>query len=435
MPIVTVPGANHSTISLLYDRGANADLARLVSAEISAGLAGGTIFAADNKSGTPPSLSSPVIGELVVSKSGTTLLSPRYDFVVDSAKTAVVFGNGAANEQVLAGNGDLTFFATGGSGSVITGGGDNMVVIPSSDPGNWLIALGNGDDSVRALGGGNDTISLGSGRGVVQLGSGNTFLTTSGPDTIQAGGGSETIDASGHGAKELIFGGSSSLFFVAGGAATVYGGTGSDTVFGGSGKELLEGGSAGGNFLQAGDGQATLFGGGDGDQLFAAGHEAQALHAAGGNETLSGAFASGRDSFYGGSGHDLIFGGSGQNSFTAGTGSATVTASPGAMNLFEFMKTLGGGTELVMGLTDVSQVHIDLDGYNSNEVKFALAHQVVTGDGVTVTLSDHTTVTFENIGSLSSKNFSGFSMGGADDAHGHTRMSDDHGKSDGHGRG
>ncbi len=139
------------------------------------------------------------------------------------------------------------------------------------------------------------------------------------------------------------------------------------------------------------------------------------MHAASGNETLSGVFASGNDTFYGGSGVDQIFGGSGKNTFVAGTGSATVTASPGAMDLFEFMKTLGGGTELVTGLTNASQVHIELLGYGPNEVKNALAHQTTKDGSVTITLSDHTAVTFQNISSLTAANFV---TGGGSDGHG-----------------
>jgi Ca2+-binding RTX toxin-like protein len=403
MTIVTVPGANHSTVSLSYDVDANALLARFIAGVIKTGLAGGTIEAFDNKSGFPPPLPPGTTGEFVQSISGGTILPPGYDFVVDSAKNAQIFGNGDANEAVLVGKGNLEFFAIGGSGSIIGGGGKDMVAITPNDNGNWLIALGNGNDSIRAFGGGNDTISTGTGHSILQLGSGSDFITTTGSDTVLAGSGSETIDAIG--ANDVVYGNASKLVFLALGAATVFGGTGSDTVFGGSGKELFEGGSAGNNFLQAGSGPATLFGGGNGDQLYAGGDKAQQLHAAGGNETLSGAFASGSDTFYGGSGSDQIMGSNGNSTFVAGTGSATVTASPGSMNLFEFMKTLGGGSELVTGLTDASQVHIDLNGYGKNEVKYALAHQTTTDGSVTVTLSDNTSVTFQNVASLSSSNF------------------------------
>jgi len=403
MPIVTVPGANHSTVSLSYDLDANALLARYIAGVIKTGLAGGTIEAFDSKSGFPPPLPPGKTGEFVQSETGATLMPKGYDFVVDAAKTALIFGNGDANEAVLVGNGNLQFFAVGGSGSVIGGGGKDMITVVPTDSGNWLIALGNGDDSIRALGGGSDTISTGSGHGILQLGSGSDFITTTGSDTVLAGTGSETINAIG--AHDVVYGNASSLFFVAGGAATIFGGTGSDTVIGTTGKALFEGGSAGNNVLQAGSGPATLFGGGNGDQLYAGGDKAQQLHAAGGNETLFGGFASGNDTFYGGSGSDQITGGSGNNTFVAGTGTATITASPGSMNLFDLMKTMGGGSETVTGLTDPSQVHIDLSGYGKNEIKYALAQQSTTDGSVTVTLSDNTTVTFQNIASLSGSNF------------------------------
>ncbi len=163
----------------------------------------------------------------------------------------------------------------------------------------------------------------------------------------------------------------------------------------------------------------------------------QQLHAAGGNETLFGGLASGNDTFYGGSGSDQITGGSGNNTFVAGTGMATVTASPGSMNVFEFMKTMGGGSETVTGLTDPSQVHIDLSGYGKNEVKYALAHQTTADGSVTVTLSDNTTVTFQNIASLSSGNFigAGSSGGGSSQGfggHDHGRRGDNDHKWDDH---
>jgi Ca2+-binding RTX toxin-like protein len=405
MPTVTVPGANNSTVTLTFDRDANALLALHVAAAISAGLANNTILAADNKSGPPPGLPPGVTGEFVQSESGVTLLPKGYDYVVDAAKSAEIFGNGDANEQVLAGAGNLTFYATGGSGSIITGGGDNQIDILPSDPGPWLIATGDGADTIRAMGGGADTIEAGRGRSLIQLGAGSTWFTTMGSDTVMAGSGSETIVASGKHSHELIYGNTSSLFFVASGSATVVGGSGSDTVFGGHGKDLFEGGTSGDNFLQAGSGWATLFGGGNGDQLYAAGDKGQALHAASGNETLSGVFASGSDTFYGGSGSDQIFGGQGTNTFVAGTGTATVTASPFSMNLFEFMKTIGGGSELVMGLTDASQVQILLSGFGANEVNYALAHQTTNNGSVTVTLSDQSTVTFQNIARLTNANF------------------------------
>jgi len=404
MAIVTVPGANQTTVSLTYDSAANAVLAQQVAGAIQSGLAGGTIQAADSKSGPPPSLPPGVTGEFVQSTSGVTLLPPGYTFLVDSAPTAVVFGSGAPGESILVGSGNLSFFATGGSGSVVGGGGNNIINIPSSDPGAWDIALGNGNNVIRALGSGNDTITAGTGHNTIQLGSGSDFITTAGSDTILASGGSETVTATG---SDIVFGNASQLFFVGsgGGGSTVYGGTGSDTVFGGSGPDLMFGGSAGNNLLQAGAGAATLFGGGSGDQLFAAGSGPQALHAAAGNETLFGGFASGNDTFYGGAGSDQITTGFGNNTVVAGAGAATVAA-VGTNNVFDFIHGQAGGSELVQFLTDASQVHIALTGYGANEAANAVAGQTVGSGGVTITLSDNTTVTFQNVGSLTAGNFS-----------------------------
>ena len=54
MPIVTVPGANHTTVSLSYDLDANALLARYIAGVIKTGLTGGTVQAFDNKAGFAP---------------------------------------------------------------------------------------------------------------------------------------------------------------------------------------------------------------------------------------------------------------------------------------------------------------------------------------------------------------------------------------------
>jgi Ca2+-binding RTX toxin-like protein len=206
----------------------------------------------------------------------------------------------------------------------------------------------------------------------------------------------------------VIYGDSSMLFLMADGGATVFGGSGSDTLFGGTGKDLFYGGSAGTNYLQAGSGHATLFGGGNNDQLYAAGDKSQELHAGSGNETLFGGFASGKDTFYAGSGSDQITGSFGQSTFVLGTGSATITAFPSSSfkDVFDAIKGQAGGTDLVQGLTNASQLDIQLTGYQSNEASKALAGQTTNGSSVTITLTDGTKITFDNITHLTSSNFS-----------------------------
>jgi Ca2+-binding RTX toxin-like protein len=420
MPDITVAGAHNTAVSLTYSAGESAVLAAQIAAMITAGVKNMTILPADSKDGPPPPLAPGQVGEFVASTNSVTFLSRGYDNVVvpDTASSVVIFGSGDANQKVLAGSSNLNFNAAGGSGTVAAGDGNDQIVVPGNDPGNWLIVTGQGDesppanDTIRALGSGDDSISAGSGNNYIQLGSGSTQITTNGNDTVLASSGSETIGALQTGsspATDLVYGNSSMLFLLADGGATVFGGTGSDTVFGGTGPDLLDGGTAGNNFLQAGSGPATLFAGGNGDQLYAGGSAPQQLYASFGSETLTGAFASGQDTFYGGSGNDQITGSTGQSTFVLGTGNATISAIPSSsfQSVFDVMNSQASGrTDLVTGLTNASQLQIQLTGYGPNEAANALAGQTTNGNSVSITLSDNTIITFENITHLTSSNFS-----------------------------
>lgn len=400
---VTVQGANHQTITLTYDSTVNANLAQQVALAIDAGITGGTVHPADSADGPPPPVTSGV-GDFIQSTSGLTVVPHNYEYVnvPDTAAAAILYGNGDPDEVLLAGSGNLIFYAAGtatGAGTIIGGGGNDKITIPSSDNGAWAINLGNGNNLINAFGGGADTISTGTGHNQILLGNGGNTLFTSGFDTITAGSGSNTVFASG--SNDLVYGNTSKLLFIGDGAAgtTVLGGSGSDTVDGGAGPDYFVGGTGGQNQLIAGTGAATLFGGGDGDFLQANGSGPQALYAASGNETLSGAGASGNDTFSGGSGNTYIIGGGGNDTIVDGSGAATVDANPGANNLFEFVNQGTGGTMLVRDLSDVSQIKIHLVGVT-------LDTQNNTGGSLNVTLSDGTSVTFQNIkGALGSGNF------------------------------
>ena len=374
MPAVTVAGAHSQTVTLTFDTKANAILAQQLANAITAGVQGGTIIPAVDTNGPPPPLHPGRTGEFVQTLNGLTIMPSGYKAFVDTAQESVVFGSGGNGESVLSSTGDLKFFATGGSGTVVTGGGDNLIVVPSTDRGAWSINTGNGNDVIMAVGGGNDTIDAGGGRNAITLGSGNDILQSTGDDTVNAGAGHETIGVIGtH--NDLIRGNSSELFFVAGsGSATVFGGTGSDTFFGGKGTAEVHGGTGGDNLLIAGAGNATLFGGGNGDQLF---------------------------------------GGLGNDTFVASTGTATITAGSGT-NLFVFTDGQAGGTASIQGFTSGSG-RIDLQGYGKNEVANALKSQTVAGGTDTITLSDHTTISFASVNSLTASDFitSGSAAGNA----------------------
>ncbi len=385
MPTVTVAGANGQTVTLSFDTDANAILASKLAAAISAGVQAGTIVPASDTEGPPPPLNPGQTGEWVQTNTGFTALSPGYKAVVDNAPNAVIFGSGDADESVLSGAGNLTFVAAAGSGTVVAGGGNNSIILLPTDKGNWSINTGNGDDNILAMGS-NDTINAGGGHNAIMLSNGSDVVTSTGDDTVLAGSGLETITAL-PGSSDVVYGDSSQLFFVGtlGGPATIYGGSGSDTFFGGTGPNLVYGGTSGNNFLFAGTGAATLFGGGNGDELFAQGSAGQALHAGAGNETLFGGFASGADTFYGSAGRTEMVGGSGNDTFVFTNGQA-------------------GGNDLIQGFTSGPD-KIDLQGYGSKEVSKALDSQVQHDGSVTITLSDHTRITFAGISSLSASDF------------------------------
>jgi hypothetical protein len=164
----------------------NLQLARTLGLAISTGVANGTLVTSFSQDGTPPPLPPGGHGVFFQETRMLTFLPPGDNAVVDTASGASIFGSGGAGESVLAGNGGLSFFATGGSGTVVAGGGNNEVLIPPLDKGSWLVATGAGNDSILALGPGNDTIRPGEGHNLLALGGGTDSLTLTGQDTVSA---------------------------------------------------------------------------------------------------------------------------------------------------------------------------------------------------------------------------------------------------------
>jgi Ca2+-binding RTX toxin-like protein len=402
---VTISGGQGRATALSFDTAADAALAVQIAAQIASSLAHRAEVAENSAFGRPPPPDG-LRGLWTQSTPGVTVLPKGYDDVISSARNAVIVGSGDPDENVLAGSGNLTFVATGGSGTIVTGTGIDIVRIPKSDTGNWNIYTGNGNDTIVDQGTGHDTIIAGSGDNHISLGGGVYQVFSVGNDVITDGSGAVTVNASGSTSKssERVFGGSGSLDFIGGtGNATIIGGSGSETVKGGAGTLYATGGRAGDNLLMAGAGSATLFGSGNGDTLIAGGAARQQLHAGSGNETLIGGSATGSDTFYGGSGQDLITGGHGADTYVAGTGHATVNA-VGSSNVFEFIHGHSGGTLVVEDLTSASQVHIVLAGYGSHQAAQAIASQIAGANSVTLTLSDNTKITFENITHITAGN-------------------------------
>lgn len=194
-------------------------------------------------------------------------------------------------------------------------------------------------------------------------GSSDHLIKASGSDTLTSSHGNDTIDATG--AKStFVDGKGEGVHF------TFLGGAGPATVLGGTGSHA---------------GPATVLGG-PGSQLFAEGPKAQILVAGAGNETLSAAQSTGHVTLVGGSGKDVLVGGKGPD-------------------VFEFIKgQSSGGRDLILNFDSNDKVL--LSGYGPDEVSIALAHQSTHHGSVSITLSDDTKITFKDVASLKSSNFS-----------------------------
>jgi Ca2+-binding RTX toxin-like protein len=413
----TVPGGGGTTVTLTFEN-SNVPLAQSIALSITKGVNDGTLIPVVF-SGAP--LAPPPSGkelEVIIKADGPVFLPSGTGAVVDVAKDSIVFGSGAPNELVLSNAKNFTFFTEGGSGTIVTGFDTNRIV-ENGNVGSWNIATGGGDDTV-IINGGTNTVSAGEGRNSILLQGGANVVSTTGHDVIQAVSGADTIVSSGN--DPVITGGTADIFYVGGQAATtLVGGQGTDTVFAAAGG-LFEGGSKGGNFIFGGDGPTKIIGGGDGDQLFASGDFHTEIDASSGNETLNGAFARADNTFRAGPGSDMITGGSGNDKLFAGTGAATMTGGSGNDKLFAgtgaATMTGGGGADtfsFVKGdaahvtILDFSQADGDtvmLQGFKNNDVNNAIKHQASDAAGTTITLSDHTTITFADISSVNKSFFS-----------------------------
>lgn len=363
MPSVTVNGSNHQSLGLTFSSTANASLAAQIAQQINAKAS--TASTVVDPTRTPPAVAAGKTGEIFVTKDTNTpiLQNSGYKFVAVNAgaeggSAFIVDRNTASGQAILVDEKTyLNFTASAGSGTVVAGGYGSFLNV--SGNGNWLLATGGGYSEIMAN-------------------AANVSVLASGDDVIFAGAGNVSINATGA-EDTLVFGGSGNLTFIGGtGGATILGGAGSETFYGSlygtntAESELIYGGAAGNNWLSAGDGAATLVGGGSGDQLWAFGDVGQLLQAGVGNETLV-ASAGGVDTLVAGSGGgDLLIGGD-------------------ASDIFQFIKGEAGGSDTIAGFDDSSTINVNLQGYDTVRTYGS------EGGNVTLTLSDNTKITFQDV--------------------------------------
>ena len=297
-------------------------------------------------------------------------------FFVEGGTTSVsASGHG---DTLVGGSGQSTLqFATGATNGLLFGGTSTAVL---SDAGSGDTLVGSNATTSVTLAGSDATFFAGIG---------TVSATDSGRnDTIAALGAHVAVTSSGSGL--VLFGGSGPLAFTGGahgativagsGTASITGGSGGVTLFGGAGGAIDYSGSAGGLFYLAGSG----------------------------NETLDASKSTTSNIMYGGSGPDSIIGGQGagqgSDTMVAGSGNDTLVgnANDSGQDMFVFFSADGKAApqDVVQNYTAGDEVL--LAGYGATAAATALANASTNDGSVTLTLSDHTTITFADVASVSS---------------------------------
>ncbi len=395
MEVTVNGGTNYSAVSLNYDARDVAFLqARALAATISATFTSPVYYEPHQD------LARDASQALIITQAnaGNVIHASDYGAIIDqnNGVASTVYGGGAPNQIVLAGDGGLSFHGFGGNVTVAAGGGNNFISLGQSG-GNDAVYTSTGNDTIHA-GSANATIAAGAGSNLIYVGSGNLTISSTGHDHINLGTGTTSIVVGDGGSDTVVgpsaYGGSGyNLTFVGGAEASVVrAGAGSYSITGGAGGGYFAGGSAGDNSILGGSGAATIIGGGAGDTLFG-GSGGGKIVAGSGNETLGG-----------GGANTLLLGGTGNDSIVVGRGGETVRGGLGS-DTIQFTSGLGGAgvTEILQDFTSRDVIH--LAGFDANAVTYALDTFTTHGSSGSFKLEDGTTVKLIGVTHLNADNF------------------------------
>lgn len=356
---------------------------------------------------------------------------------VNAVADNAIIGVGGSDMMVTLGGVGQSLHVDGGTTGIFTQTGSDAAIQVGSGSASVAVASPDSGTIQLQLNGGN-AVSLGSSS------VSSVLVLHAGSNTISAVTGTSSVFSQG-GASEY-YGNAASVYFVGAtsvvAVSTVFGGSGSDTVFGGTGVNYTEG--SGNNVFYSGvsptnplraehstvtatSGHDTLFGSAAGDQ-FNLGRGSELFVGGGGADTMFGGSAG--PTVFGASGEDLkligtrgafalAFGNSdtvdaslsnqGSTFFAVnypGVGNTTlvgsaVSPSGGAHDEFVVGSVTGGGNAVHTITIDNFQSgdSFYLVGYSAADdatFQHAVAADHTKGGGLSFTLSDNTTVVFNN---------------------------------------
>lgn len=290
----------------------------------------------------------------------TSTMGDTYGFGMTEASAASTTGAAGVGGLVTVTD------ANNDSGQVILTGTGTTLDFINTGSGSGIILAGGGNDTF-SLGAGNFDLQTGSisGGNTIDAGTGYDTLTLGGGDVLTLGAGYDTVF--GVATDTTITGGSGTLEYVAGpgSTTTINGGTGFTLGFANDGASITYTGTSNNNEFVAGAGSATLDGSG----------------ASGGNTFFS---IGGDNSVSGGAGNDFLGSQGGDSTLTGG----------GGTDIFDFFSGGSVGNDVVTDFT--SDDYLYLNGLTDTGTASDGA------GGTTMTLSDGTTIDFQNASSIDS---------------------------------
>jgi Ca2+-binding RTX toxin-like protein len=333
------------------------------------------------------------VGNNTISASGTGTIA-------DDAGANVIFASGASNlvssigtDTVVAGVGITTVNASGSLTEIFGSSDGNALLFASVSGSQATVAAFNSDSSINVAG--DQDVVFGS------AALSNIFVSGTNA-TLVGGSGAETVSTS---SNTVMFGGTGSISFVGGaGTATIVGASGgTEQVSVGAGGALFSAGANNASTITSGAGTTTIFGGSNSVVNFVGSQSGAMFVGSGGNETLNAAGSSTTNTFSAGSGGNVsIVGGSGDDTFFAGSGADTFAGGAGS-NIFAFFAGATGGHDVITDFQSSDDLY--LIGYASTQSASSLQNAAtVNSSGVTLTLSDSTTITFSNLNNASALN-------------------------------
>lgn len=194
---------------------------------------------------------------------------------VVSDQLVVTTGDGNDSVRIVSGeNGQLgldvngtTFALDLAQGQEITlrgGDGDDTIEIDAAVSVNFVIEAGGGNNTISALGSGNDRIIGGAGNDTITVGEGNNY--------VYGGAGDDTISVLGSG-RNVLYGGDGNDTITGGqGIDYIDGGAGDDRIDGVAGQNILIGG-VGSNVIHTGTGDSRVYAGADSDVVNPGGND------------------------------------------------------------------------------------------------------------------------------------------------------------------